>query len=94
MLQKQLSDRLPSYLDSIHSQDQDLRNSQQWLGTMVWQLGLHNGHLGHSPEEASMTFGYPIDIARSIMEMTGQFSHQAIEGRAIRLVSDSKKKNQ
>lgn len=87
MLQKQLADRLPSYLENTPSQEQDLRNSQQWLRTMVWQLGMHNGHLGHSPEEASMAFGYPIEIATSIMEMTGQFSHQSIEGGAIRLVS-------
>lgn len=87
MLQKQLSDRLPSYLENTHSQEQDLRSSQQWLRTMVWQLGMHNGHMGNSPEEASMTFGYPIEIARSIMEMTSQFSHQSIEGGAVRLVS-------
>eukprot|EP00918_Siedleckia_nematoides_P097411 GHVU01213547.1.p1 GENE.GHVU01213547.1~~GHVU01213547.1.p1 ORF type:complete len:705 (+),score=56.85 GHVU01213547.1:92-2116(+) len=86
MLQKQLSDRLPSYVENTHSQEQDLRSSQQWLRTMVWQLGMHNGHLGNSPEEASMTFGYPIEIARSIMEMTSQFSHQSIEGGAVRLL--------
>lgn len=54
---------------------------------MVWQLEMHNGHMGSSPEEASNAYGYPIEIARSIMEMTSQFSHQSIEGKAILLVS-------
>lgn len=86
MLQKQLADRLSSYLENNPSQEQDLQHCQQWLGSMVWQLEMHNGHMGSSPEEASSAYGYPIEIARGIMEMTSQFSHQSIEGKAILLL--------
>lgn len=86
-LQQKLTDALPAYLNSTESQAADLRTSQQWLRTMVWQLSIQNGCLSSGSENLSMTFQYPIDIARDLISMTSQFSSQSMEVHGIGLVS-------
>lgn len=86
-LQKQLSEALPSYLNSTENQEADLRTSQQWLRTIVWQLSIQNGCLSSSSEDPSMTFQYPVDIARDLVAMTSQFSQQSMEVHGVALVS-------
>jgi len=79
-LQKQLTEALPAYLNSTESQAADLRTSQQWLRTMVWQPSIQNGCLSSGSVDPSMTFQYPVEIA-------SQFSHQSMEVHGISLVS-------
>lgn len=86
-LQKQLTEALPAYLNSTENQAADLRTSQQWLRTMVWQLSIQNGCLSSGHDDPSMTFQYPVEIARDLVTMTGQFSHQSMEVHGIGLVS-------
>jgi hypothetical protein len=86
-LQKQLTDALPAYLNSTENQAADLRISQQWLRTMVWQLSIQNGCLSSGNDDPSMTFQYPVEIARDLVSMTSQFSHQSMEVHGIGLVS-------
>lgn len=86
-LQKQLTDALPIYLNSTESQTTDLRTSQQWLRTMVWQLSIQNGCLSSGNDDPSMTFSYPVDISRDLISMTSQFSQQSMEVHGVGLVS-------
>lgn len=88
-LQKQLTDALPTYLNSTENQTADLRTSQQWLRTMVWQLSMQNGYLSSTCEDPSMTFQYPVDISRDLLSMTSQFSQQSMEVHGIGLVCSS-----
>lgn len=85
-LQKQLTDALPTYLNSTENQQADLRTSQQWLRTMVWQLSIQNGCLSSASDDLSMTFQYPVEIARDLISMTSHFSQQSMEVHGIGLV--------
>lgn len=85
-LQKQLMDTLPAYLQSTsESQAADLRVSQQWLRTMVWQLSIQNGFLSSGSEDPSMTFSYPVEISRDLITMTSGFSRQSLEVHGVGL---------
>ncbi|KAI9880714.1 MAG: hypothetical protein M1830_000997 [Pleopsidium flavum] len=85
-LQKQLMDALPTYLNSTESQAADLRTSQQWLRTMVWQLSITNGYLSSTSADVSMTFKYPIEISRDLVAVTGNLSQQSMEVHGIGLI--------
>ena len=85
-LQKQLAEVLPTYLNSTENQTADLRTSQQWLRTMVWQLSLTNGCLSSTNDDPSMTFQYPFEIARDLVSMTSTFSTQSMDVHGVGLV--------
>ena len=86
-LQQQLSDALPAHLESTETQAADLLTSQQWLRTMVWQLSITNGYLSSKAADTSMTFKYPVEIARDLVRVTGQLSQQSMEVHGTGLVS-------
>ncbi|KAI9695164.1 MAG: hypothetical protein M1820_008870 [Bogoriella megaspora] len=85
-LQIQLSEALPAYLRSTETQAVDLRTSQQWLRTMVWQLSISQRFVFTGAPENAMTFKYPIEISRDIISAMGQFSRQAIEVHGVGLI--------
>ena len=85
-LQQQLTEALPAFLNTTESQAADLRTSQQWLRTMVWQLSIANGFLSSTSPNSSMTFRFPIEIAKDLVSVTGQFSKQSMEIHGIGLV--------
>jgi hypothetical protein len=87
-LQKQLTEALPVYLNSTENQAADLRTSQQWLKTTVWQLSIQNGCLCKT-DDANMTFQYPVEIARDLLGMTSQFSQHSMEVHGVGMVSVS-----
>ncbi|GAB7345155.1 hypothetical protein MBLNU457_3543t1 [Dothideomycetes sp. NU457] len=86
MLQQQLSDALPTYLQSTETQAVDLQVSQQWLKTMIWQLSISNGFLSSASQNNSMSLAYPIEISRELCAMTSQYSIPAMEVHGIGLV--------
>jgi len=86
-LQKQLSDALPTYLESTEIQAVDIRMSQCWLKTMVWQLAISHGFISSMSSDTSLTFRYPIDISRELVELSNEFSQHAMEVHGIGLVS-------
>jgi hypothetical protein len=88
-LQNQLSDALPAYLECTESQAVDLRVTQQWLRTMVWQLCVSQGLVSSVAADNAMTFKYPIEISRDLLSMTQQFSQHAMEVHGMGLVSSS-----
>ncbi|KAI9771888.1 MAG: hypothetical protein M1840_001658 [Geoglossum simile] len=85
-LQQKLADAVPAQLKSPESQVADLKTTQQWLRTVVWQLSISNGYLSSSSANSSMTFKYPIEIARDLLAVTGQLSRQSMEVHGIGLI--------
>ncbi|KAL8825088.1 MAG: hypothetical protein Q9170_007933 [Blastenia crenularia] len=85
-LQKQLMQALPSVLDCSETQAADLRVSQHWLRTIVWQLSITNEYLSSASLDSSMTFAYPIEIAKDLVALTGQFSQRSMEVHGIGLI--------
>ena len=86
-LQQQLTEALPTYMSTTESQAADLRTSQQWLRTMVWQLSIAKGYLSSTSPDAAMTFTYPIEIAKDLVAVISQLPQQAMEIHGIGLVS-------
>lgn len=86
LLQNQLSDALPTYLQSTEVQAVDLQVSQQWLKTMIWQLSISHGYLSSKSPDSSMSFQYPIEISRDLVAATSRFSQDAMEIHGIGLV--------
>lgn len=85
-LQQQLSDALPPKLNSTETQAADIITSQQWLRTMVWQLSITNGYLSSTSASSSMTFRYPIEIAKDLMADVSALPQQALEVHGIGLI--------
>ncbi len=85
-MQRQILEALPIHLDTTESQAADLRTSQHWLRTMVWQLSIANGYLSSTSPDASMTFTYPIEIAKDLVAVTNAVSQQSMEIHGIGLV--------
>lgn len=86
-LQSQLVEALPPTLDCTENQAADVRITQHWLRCMVWQLSMTNGYLKSKSDDASMTFNYPIEIARDLLKDIGNISLQAMEVHGVGLVS-------
>lgn len=86
-LQNQLTEALPAYLDCTESQAADLRITQQWLRTMLWQLCVSQGLVSSMAADNTLTFKYPIEISRDLLSMTHQFSQHAMEVHGVGLVS-------
>ena len=85
-LQQQLSDALPSCLESVETQIVDLRCSQQWLRTMVWQLSISHGFLSSTAADNAMSFKFPIEISRDLVNATSQFAQHSMEVHGIGLI--------
>jgi hypothetical protein len=87
-LQNQLTDCLPSYLQpAAESQIVDLTISQQWLRILVWQLALSQHYVASNSHDLTLTFEYPIEVSKELVNMSNQFSTYAMEIHGIGLVS-------
>ena len=86
-LQRRLRRALPPKLECTESQAADIRVTQQWLRTIVWQMSIANGHLSSNSMDPAMTFKYPIDIARDLIRDISVLSSSALEVHGIGLVS-------
>ena len=86
-LQHQINSALPQYLTNVkESQAADLRISQHWLRTMVWQLSISGSFLSSSSPDPCMRFTYPIEIAKDLVHVVSTFSQQALEVHGIGLI--------
>ncbi|KAK4507008.1 hypothetical protein PRZ48_000742 [Zasmidium cellare] len=85
-LQQQLSDALPTYLQCTESQAVDLRCSQQWLRTMVWQLSISHGFLSSAAADNAMSFKFPIEVSRDLVQSASQFTQASMEVHGIGLI--------
>ncbi|KAE8385403.1 hypothetical protein BDV23DRAFT_176272 [Aspergillus alliaceus] len=64
----------------------DLRVSQQWLRTMIWQLATSAGFLSSAPSHPSLDFRYPLQIARDLSLATWKLSRSSMETHGIGLI--------
>ena len=86
-LQHQINSALPQYLPNVtQSQAADLRISQHWLRTMVWQLSISGSFLSSSSSDPCMRFTYPIEIAKDLVHVVSAVSQQALEVHGIGLI--------
>ncbi|KAI9158146.1 sucrose utilization protein-like protein [Paramyrothecium foliicola] len=53
-----------------NTQKANLRVTQLWLRVIIWQLRLRLGHLVEESYQHSLTFGYPIEVAKDLVLST------------------------
>lgn len=85
-LQQKLTDALPPKLMSTESQAADILTTQHWLRTMVWQLSIMNGYLSSTSPDSSMTFQYPIEIAKDLIRDINALSQESMEVHGVGLI--------
>ena len=85
-LQQRLKDALPSKLKTTDSQIADVRITMHWLRVMVWQLSITSGHLSSSSNDSSMTFRYPIEVAKDLIQDISKMSLDAMEVHGVGLI--------
>lgn len=82
-LQAILKSALPNVSQRTEIQQADLLVSQQWLKTMVWQLCVSKGLLSSQSSDESMSFQYPITIARDVVHVSRSLSSTAFEANGV-----------
>jgi hypothetical protein len=85
-LQQQLRNVLPADLKTTESQAADIRITLHWLRIMVWQLSITNGYLSSTSPDTSMTFKYPIEVARDLIQDIKKLSQGSMEVHGIGLI--------
>jgi hypothetical protein len=87
-VQTQLSEAVPAHLECTDVQGVQIRITQQWLRSQAWQLGVCQGRVSSVPNDAALTFKYPIEIAGGLLTISHQFPQQALDAHGAGLVSD------
>lgn len=87
-LQTQLSDVVPPILECTENQAADIKITQHWLRCMVWQLSITNGYLSSTSPDLSMSFKYPIEIAKELIRDISKLSLQSMEVHGVGLVGN------
>jgi len=82
-LQESLKDAIPNVRDRSEVQQADLLITRQWLKMIVWQLCLKKGMLSSNPIIDSMSFHYPIDIARDVTLVTRLLPLEAFQANGV-----------
>jgi len=86
-LQKLVSDAVPTCLANTEIQAVDLRTSQCWLKIKVWQLAIGHDLISSTASDSTLTFRYPVDVSRELVEQFECVSRHAIEVHGSELVS-------
>lgn len=89
MLQSVLQIAIPEVSKRNEIQQADLLITRQWLKTMVWQLCVTKGLLSSSSKDESMSFTYPIAIARDVVLVSQSLSKEAFEPHGVGIVCSS-----
>ncbi|KAF2399704.1 hypothetical protein EJ06DRAFT_478579 [Trichodelitschia bisporula] len=77
-LQARLADAF-HYMDSTHRQVLCLKVTQAWLRVQVWRLALRHDCISPLAPEACLTYGFPVDVARELVEMVNVYLTPQIE---------------
>ncbi|KAL2843737.1 hypothetical protein BJY01DRAFT_248512 [Aspergillus pseudoustus] len=85
-LEEHLQQAVPADLELPDILLADLRVSQQWLRTMIWQLATSTGFLSSTPSHPCLGFAYPLQIARDLSLATWKLSKESLETHGIGLV--------
>jgi hypothetical protein len=59
--------------------------TQLWLRVIIWQLRLHLGYLVEESYQHSLTYRYPIDVAKDLMLSTRDLSPPAFKVHGVGL---------
>jgi hypothetical protein len=86
-LQEVLDLSIPEVSKRNQVQQADLLISRQWLKTMVWQLCVRKGLLSSSSSNESMSFHYPVSIARDVVVVSRALNNEAFEPHGVGIVS-------
>jgi hypothetical protein len=86
-VQTQLSEAVPKFLECTRVQEVQIRMTQQWLLSLIWQLSVRQGLVSSASYNNSLTFEYPIEIARDLLMISDHFSQQVMEVHGAGLVS-------
>jgi hypothetical protein len=70
LIENTLNSALRPGLDLHNTQKANLRITQLWLRVIIWQLRLRLGHLVEESYQHSLTFGYPIEVAKDLVLST------------------------
>ena len=82
-LQDFLNYAIPNVSERTEIQQADLLVSRQWLKTIVWQLCLSNGLLSSTSTTESMSFHYPVTIARHVILASRLLPHEAFQANGV-----------
>jgi hypothetical protein len=82
-LQNILKFAIPNVSERTEIQQADLLVSRQWLKTMVWQLCVSKGLLSSISTNESMSFHYPVDIARDTVLISRMLPAKAFEANGV-----------
>lgn len=82
-LQANLNSAVRNVAERTDIQQADLLVSKQWLKTMVWQLSVRKGLLSSASADESMTFHYPINIAREMVGISRLLPTKAFEANGV-----------
>lgn len=88
-LQEMLAQSIPDVKKRTEVQQADLLISRQWLKTMVWQLCVTKGLLSSSSNDESMSFHYPVPIARDLVKVSTSLKRESFEPHGQGIVSCS-----
>ncbi|PVH86427.1 hypothetical protein DL98DRAFT_557011 [Cadophora sp. DSE1049] len=82
-LQEFLKDVIPNVSERSEIQQADLLITRQWLKMIVWQLCLKKGMLSSNPITDSMSFHYPVDIARDVTLVARLLPLEAFQANGV-----------
>ncbi|CZT04548.1 related to transcription activator amyR [Rhynchosporium agropyri] len=82
-LQEALKTTSPATSDRTEIQQADLQVSRQWLRVLVWQLCVSKGFLSSQFSTESMSFQYPISIARDVVLVARGLPLKAFEANGV-----------
>ncbi|RMZ79108.1 hypothetical protein DV738_g3477, partial [Chaetothyriales sp. CBS 135597] len=85
-LQRRILDILPVEMNTTQYQTADIKVTQHWLRTVVWQLSIMSGKLSSSSTNPALTFIYPIEIARDLQSDLQKMSLACLEVHGIGLI--------
>ncbi|KAH8175330.1 RING-4 protein [Sarocladium implicatum] len=65
------------------TQKANLRVTQLWLRIIIWQLRLHLGYLTEESQQSSLTYQYPVEVAKDLMLSTRDLPLDSIKVHGV-----------
>jgi hypothetical protein len=88
-VQTQLSNAVPAHFECTEAQEVEIRVTQQWLQSIVWQRSVYQGPESNVPNDNALPFSYAIEIAKETLARARGFSQQHMKVHGVGLVSNN-----
>ena len=82
-VENRVNSALGSGFGLYDTQKANLRVTQLWLRIVIWKLRLHLGHLVEESFQHSVTFRYPIEVAKDLMLSTRDLPASAFKVHGV-----------